>query len=140
MDNRLAGVFFLIAASLPAYGEQSICWRNYVIHYAAFESTLVPKEVAAANGIVRSGNRLVTNIVIKEKDRNETVPAKVRGSVTNLLNQVAELTFREVNEQDAVYYLASHVVDKKDTLRFNLNIRPTGEDEVCSLEFLRTWN
>ncbi|MEX2488328.1 MAG: DUF4426 domain-containing protein [Pseudomonadales bacterium] len=140
MNNRLAGVVVLVVASLPAYGEQSISWRNYVIHYTAFESTLIPEEVAAANGVVRSSNRLVTNIVIKQKNRNETVPAKVEGTVTNLLNQTSELTFREVNERDAVYYLASQVVDEQDTLRFNVKIRPTGEDEVYSLEFIRTWN
>lgn len=140
MDSRLAGVIVLIIVSFPTYGEQSVSWRNYVIHYTAFESTLIPEEVAAANGIVRSDNRIVTNIAIREKGSNEAVPGEVEGTVTNLLNQMSELAFRQVSEQDAVYYLASHMVDHKDTLRFNLDIRPTGEDEFYSLEFIRTWN
>lgn len=135
---RLTRIALILIVSLPAYGEQSIAWKDYVIHYTTFSSTLIPPQVAAANDIVRAENTIVTNIAIRKNDKS--VRAWIDGRVSNLLEQTVKLNFREVAEQDAVYYLASQVVDEEETLRFHIDIKPAGETESYRLEFTRTWN
>lgn len=136
--TRLIAVISMLVLSLPVLAEQSITCRDHNIHYTTFASTLIPPEVAAANGIVRAENRIIANITVTRDDRS--VPAKVEGTVTNLLNQRVDLDFRKVTEQEAVYYLASHVVNETETLRFNMEIRPDGAAKSCQLEFVRRWN
>ena len=94
--------------SSTALAEQ-VNWQDYVIHYSTFRSTLIPAEVAEAHRITRSDSRIVANITVRKGDL--PVPAKVEGTVTNLLNQLQTLDFDEVIEKDAVYYLASQIVD-----------------------------
>lgn len=134
----LARIALILIVSLPAHAEQSIAWKDYVIHYTTFSSTLIPPEVAAANDIVRAENKIVTNIVVRKDDKS--VRAQIDGRVSNLLERIVELNFREVTEQDAVYYLASHMVNEEETLRFDVDIKPEGETESYRLEFTRTWN
>lgn len=136
--TRLIAVISMLALALPALAEQSITCKGHDIHYTTFTSTLIPPEVAAANDIIRSKDRIIVNITITKNDG--AVHAEIEGRVINLLDQRFDLDFREVTESDAVYYLASHVVNETETLRFDLDIRPEGEAESCRLEFVRRWN
>lgn len=112
-------------------------WRGYDIHYTTFSSTLIPQEVAAAHNIVRSEYRIVTNVSIL-KD-GSPVRATVTGNNSNLLNQLFAMTFDEVTEKNAIYYLANQLIDERDTLRFNINVQPTGENEAYELKFIRQY-
>jgi hypothetical protein len=116
---------------------ESVEWQGYVIYYSTFRSTLIPAEVAEAHGIVRSDGRLVTNITVRRNDG--PVQARVEGTATNLLNQLFTLDFQEVSEQDAIYYLASQIVDETDTLRYQVEIQPRESDESFTLQFTREY-
>ncbi len=110
----------------------------YEIHYTTFPSTLVPADVAVNHGIVRSSERIVVNISVLKSD--ESVSAEISGQVINLLNQMVSLDFKEIKEADAIYYLANHPVDEKDTLRFTISIQPSEhEGNPYRLEFLRQY-
>lgn len=98
---------------------------------------LIPQEVAAAHDISRAKNRIVTNISIL-KD-GEPQRAQVSGQNSNLLNQLYTMNFTEVVESTAVYYLSNQLIDERDTLRFSLEIQPTGSEEVYSLQFMRQY-
>jgi hypothetical protein len=52
------------------------------------------------------------------------VPRKVKieGTVKNLLGQLLPLTFREVTEGDAVYYLAAVKHTHEEVLRFEISL------------------
>ena len=133
---------FLILASLifvceVSSGAQFVSWRNYEIHYTTFSSMFIPSEVAVAHDIVRSENSIVLNISVKKSD--QSVAASIDGQVTNLLNQLVDLQFREVNDGQAIYYLANHIVDERDILNFHVRIVPTGETEAYKLNFLRQY-
>jgi hypothetical protein len=129
-------VLLLVLVSQQNQAE-TVTWRGFDIHYTTFTSTLIPAEVAQAHGIVRSDQRVVTNIVIQKEGR--PVAAEVRGTATNLLNQLFNLGFVEVQEQDAIYYLASQVIDQRDTLRFTIDITPGAGDETYTLKFTRQY-
>ena len=69
----------------------------------------------------------------------EPVPAGVTGQVVNILNQAQPLTFFEVSEQTAIYYLAEVVNQEKDWLRFTLEIEFSKDHPPYVLEFNRQY-
>lgn len=110
---------------------------GYRVHYTSFKSTIIPAEVAAAHHIVRSDNRVITNVSVRRS--GSSAPAAVEGTATNLLNQSVPLDFHEVKEADAVYYLASQVVDARDTVRYTIAVRPGNSGETCTVKFVRDY-
>lgn len=110
---------------------------DYEVHYTAFRSTLVPASVAAAHGIIRSDSRIITNVTVRRE--GQPVRAEVSGTASNLLNQLFKLDFVEVTEETAVYYLASQVIDERDTLRYQLKVRPIGADTTYDISFMRQY-
>ena len=65
--------------------------------------------------------------------------AQVTGQSLNLLGQLTQLAFIEVNERAGIYYLANQIVDEKDTLRFSLRIKPSGSEETYDLNYNRQY-
>tara|TARA_R110002072_G_scaffold1369_12_gene11411 strand:- start:455 stop:817 length:363 start_codon:yes stop_codon:yes gene_type:complete len=116
---------------------ETVQWRGYDIHYTTFNSLLIPQEVAQAHNIVRSKYRIVTNVSIL-KDGNPS-PATVTGINTNLLNQLFTMEFDEVTEKSAIYYLSNQLIDEKDSLRFTIQVMPSGETDAYELQFTRQY-
>ncbi len=119
------------------YSQQMHIWKDYEIHYSTFPSKLIPVEVATAHNIVRSHNRIIINVSI----RNKEVPirAKIHGTALNLLGQEIDLTFIEVTEQQAIYYIASQIVNEKDTISLQIFIKPDLEKDTYKLKFTRQY-
>lgn len=99
---------------------------DHIIFFTSIDSRLVPPLVARAHGLPRGPRYLTISISVQEKDTRTTVSAQVTGHATNLLAQTTDLAFREVREQDALYYLASHNADQQDTHHYHLVIQPAG--------------
>jgi hypothetical protein len=98
---------------------------------------LIPQDVAKAHNIIRSKFRIVTNISVLQE--GEPSPAKVTGINTNLLNQLFTMSFDEVTEKTAIYYLSNQLIDERDTLRFTIQVTPSGESEALELKFMRQY-
>lgn len=135
----LRGCLFplLLLHSASAGSDQFETWNGYEIHYTTFSSLIIPSQVAEAHGIVRSKNRIVTNLSIRQD--GGSIRADVNGTSTNLLEQVTPMNFTEVVEQDAVYYLANQVINERDTIRFSINIKPEHINKTYNLEFTRRY-
>jgi len=121
----------------PLSAEQRVIRGPYEIHYAAISSTLIPARVAAKHGLVRSENRIITNIAIRTQDKS--VAATITGTAENILNQLHPLDFLEVIEQDTIYYLAEQIINEKDFIRYNIRIQPVGSKETYELAFQRQY-
>jgi hypothetical protein len=65
--------------------------------------------------------------------------ASISGHVINLLNQRFELIFDEINEAEAVYYLASYLALEHDILRFSLDVQLNATDSV-PINFIRRYD
>lgn len=133
-------IFLLfLAAMLPTqlFAAQYVDHNGYRIHYTTFSSMIIPSDVAALHDIVRAENRIVLNVSGIRDDK--PVSLEVAGLVTNLLNQQYNLEFEEVNESEAIYYLASHLALEQDILRFSLTVTLEDGDSV-PISFLRRYD
>ena len=136
MRLALIGIIGLLV-SAKAAAEQKVQVGEFEIHYTAFPSLLVPADTASLHGLTRAENRLLLNLSVRRA--GEPVPAGVRGQVVNILNQAQPLTFFEVSEQTAIYYLAEVVNQEKDWLRFTLEIEFSKDHPPYVLEFNRQY-
>jgi hypothetical protein len=61
----------------------------------------------------------------------------VEATAINLSAQRRELTMREVDEGQAIYYLADFRIDPPETVRIEVSVTPKGSDETHELEISR---
>lgn len=128
----------LVLLTGGAQAENSQDFGDYVVHFNALNTDLLPPKVATEYGIKRSGNRAMLNVVVLRKVLGATgqpVPASVTGTATALSGQQRELTLREIREPNAIYYISDFGVDHEETLRFQLKVRPEGESDIFQVEF-----
>lgn len=106
---------------------------NVTIHYNAFNSSMLPAEVAAQYKITRSQRSGIINIsVIKN---GKPVIANIFGHGKNLAGQLKALAFKEIKEKNAVYYIASFNYRNAEKLSFELDIQPEKKDRLIPLQF-----
>ena len=137
----LLSVLTLIAAlsSFAANAQQAQQFEDYTIHYNALNSSLIPPEVAKANGIRRSDSRaLITVSVLKniEDQPPMAVKATLTTSGRNLTGQTREVEMREVNEgTEAIYYIGEMSVSNMETFDFTLMVTPEGQSKPFKVKF-----
>ena len=119
--SRFIFILLSLCLSLPASAEQKQTYGDLDVHYSAFNSSFLQPEVAAATGLVRSKSQAVVNVAALKAGKAS--PAQVSGTVKNLLGQSTSLTFKEIKEGTAIYYLAQFPFSQRETLRFSLTIK-----------------
>lgn len=80
-------------------------------------------EVASSYGIVRSKFNALVNISVLDKVTGEAQRVDVSGNAKNLLGNTRQLTFKKVEEGDAIYYLAVLPFRDQETFRFNIDVK-----------------
>ena len=138
-----ASICLLFSNSI--WAQQSQDYGDYVIHYNAINTNLLPAQVAKANNILRSGNRALLNItVLKKSADGSTTPAHATttASARNLTGQRRQIQLREVSEPStgendlgAVYYLGEFRINNEETFDFHVEVTPNGESESLELNF-----
>ena len=124
--QRLALMLLAFCLALPAMAEQKQSYGALDVHYSAFNSSFLQPEVAASVGLVRSKSQGVVNVALLQAGKAST--GQVSGEVKNLLGQISPLSFKQVKEGAAIYYLAQFPFDQQEMLRFTLNVK--GADGV----------
>jgi hypothetical protein len=98
---------------------------EYTVHYNVFHSLDIPASVAQVHGFVRGRDRALVNVsVTKQEDGKQSLGLKtsLSGNAKNLMQQQQPLRFVEVNEGDAVYYIAPIIFTNEDLLHFTVNL------------------
>ena len=117
--TRAVAVALLALTAGVAHAEQFEQYGPWRVHYIAFNASLLSAPIAERYGIVRGRNKGLVNITaVGIAGRGER--AGVTGRYRNLLGQSYELDFREIDDGDAVYYLAAFDFDNAETLRFEV--------------------
>ncbi|MGD8219083.1 DUF4426 domain-containing protein [Pseudomonas thivervalensis] len=135
--KRLA--LFLITACLSVgamaadviKAERMEKFGDITVHYNTFNSTFLTPDIAKAAELTRSKNQGVINVsVIKG---GKPLMAQVSGTVKDLTSKTVPLTFRQVTEQGAIYYIAQYPVPQQETRTFEIKVQ-TG-DKINTLNF-----
>ncbi|MGB0318331.1 MAG: DUF4426 domain-containing protein [Pseudomonadales bacterium] len=140
--GKLLRLLILLTLAGTAQAEQVKGFGDLSVHYIALNSTSVPANVAADYGLDRGENVALINIAGRresgEPGDTTPVPLAVKGTVRNLLGQTITLTFQEVREPGAIYYLATTRFTDREALRFELTVEDLERGERHPLSFQKT--
>ena len=123
MFRNLLAVLALTASLCGvANAEQKETVGNFDIHYMALSSTFLTPSIAKSYGIKRSSYTGIINIAVLDisEANKPAVPVEITGVANNLLDARINLTFKEIREGDAIYYIAE--VPYRDDQEINFNI------------------
>ena len=131
-------VLLALLLPIPASAENSKDFGDFVIHYNAMATDMVPPEVARKYRITRSQNRGMVNITVLKKvlsSPGQPVHARVEVNARNLAGQGRTIRMREIREGNAIYYIGEFGVANEETLNFAVRARPQGSQETVEVSF-----
>jgi hypothetical protein len=142
MMKRLLSILLLagsLVVAVDAAAQQSQDFGDYVVHYNALNTNLIPPQVAQAYNIARSPSRALLNVTVMKKvmDTPGTpVSATVSATGTNLTGQLREIPIREIKDPEgAIYYIGEFPVNHLETYRFEVRVAVEGEEEPLMVRF-----
>ena len=109
----------------------------HVIHFSAQSTDQLPPEIARAYDILRSKNRAMLNVSVIRKADKMPVTATVKVKTVNLTGQLKNVTMRQINEQEAIYFIGETAVANRETLVFDISVTPEGSDKTSDVRFKR---
>jgi hypothetical protein len=141
MRQLMISLLWLGALVFAADGaaQQSQDFGDYVVHYNALNTNLIPPQVAQAYGIARSANRALLNVTVLKKVMDtpgSPTSATVTASGTNLTGQRRDIELREIKEPGgAVYYVGEFPVHNLETYLFDVEVAVEGEAQPLQVRF-----
>jgi hypothetical protein len=134
--RRLALFLISLCLALPvlaadaAKPERKEVFGDVTVHYSAFTSSMLQPDVAAATGLVRSKNQGVLNIAVLKASK--PAMAVVSGTVKDLTGRSNPLSFKQITDRGAIYYIAQFKIQQAETLTFDLNVETGGVSHKLS--------
>ncbi|KNX76049.1 MULTISPECIES: DUF4426 domain-containing protein [Pseudomonas] len=134
--RRLALFLISLCLALPvlaadaAKPERKEVFGDVTVHYSAFTSSMLQPDIAAATGLTRSKNQGVLNIAVLKAEKPST--AVVSGTVKDLTGRSNPLSFKQITDQGAVYYIAQFKIDQAETVTFDINVETGGVSHKLS--------
>lgn len=129
-------LFFCIAVSTTTvFAEQKKSIPGYDVHYMAFSTSMLTPEIAKSYRIQRSKTRAVVTISMLDAETQAASAGLVRGEVRNAVGQLQTLDFQKVQEQEAIYYLATFRFVDAETLKFKIEMGPEKATKLHNIEF-----
>lgn len=125
----------LIAVPVQA-GHQ--VFGNYIVYFNALNTDMLEPQIARQYKIKRSKNRAMFNIAVQRRvpgRLGQPITAKITGHATNLNAQTKQMTPREIKEGPAIYYIGDFSISDRETLDFEFQIIPEGEQKPFTLRF-----
>lgn len=137
--SAFAGAMLITGAAFAdSYTEDD----RYIVHYNAFNSSMVTPEVAKAHNLVRSGHRGMVNITVQRKRGEGQLPVNVTafidGRVKHLSGTEIPLEFTQINEGGVVYYIGDFLIANGQPLTFDIDVKPGADHSGFHLKFSHT--
>lgn len=124
-------IFALATANAVANEKVFTNFGDYRVQHTVFNSSFIKPDIASIYNLTRGKDHALVNIaVLKNNGSSGGIPARVTGSVANLMQQSRTLKFQEIKEQDATYYLADLRFENEEVLHFNITVNVDGRDLV----------
>lgn len=115
--SPLLAIFFSVA-----HAEQKVSLASWDVHYIALNSTFLTPAIAKQYGIVRSKFNGLINISVLDKQDQSAQSVVLTGQAKNLLGVVKKLSFKQVKEGKAIYYLAVLPFSDQEQYRISVEI------------------
>lgn len=128
----LLGTTLMLAC--PVQAEQKEVLGDWDVHYMVVESTFLTPDIAKAYGIVRSRYNALINISVLNKSTKKAQSVGIEGTATNLLGNAKSLAFKEVQEGNAIYYLAVFSFRNEEQYRFNIKLNSGTDKQTLRFE------
>ncbi len=123
----LLSVLLTVAPTLASAEVKD--FGQYQVQYNIFPSTFLQPSIAAQYRLTRSRAIGMINVSIQKKADNgrlKTISGQIEGRVSNDIRQTDFLTFRQITEGEAVYYIAQFAYRSGELQTFNFKVRPSG--------------
>lgn len=108
-----------------AQAQQMQKFGDFELHYIVIPTTMLQPEIAAKYDISRGKDRALCNISVIDGD-GVGLAASLSGSSQNLLGQRQDLSFLQVIDGDAIYYLATIRHADEEVHRINIDASVAG--------------
>jgi len=130
---------FLLALCSFSQAEQFVEDDQYVVHYSAFNSSMLTPDVAKTYDLMRSRQRAIMNISVQKKMPGGATPkavmAQLEGYTGALGGSERQLDFKVITEGDAIYYLAEFLIGNGEKLNFDIKVKPTPDHTPIKVSF-----
>jgi hypothetical protein len=128
-----------LSFTLMSEAQQSQDFGEYVVHYNAINTNLIPPQVAQGYGIQRSSSRALLNVTVLKKvmgSPGTPVGTPVTATGTNLTGQTRDIKIRRIDDPEgAIYYLGEFPVHNLETYRFEIKVNIEGESAPLVVKF-----
>ena len=111
---------------------------DFVVHFNAQPTDMLPPKVARAYGIQRSENRAMLNVSVLRKEEGtigQPVSAEVTVAARNLTGQLKNVEIRKIEDAGAIYYIGEIGVANRETLIFEISVQPEGAPDAHIVRF-----
>lgn len=136
--TKYLSIFALFFVSFASLAEQKFVKNDWDIHYIAFPSSFLEPEVAKQYGLTRSKYQAVINIsVLDNTNKDKAQRAYVSGKAKNLLGQNTQLSFKQIEEGEAIYYLAQLQYYDNQPVEISIDIQQGNRTE--KIKFKKTF-
>lgn len=110
---------------------------GHVVHFNAQSTDALSPEIARANDIARSKDMAMLTVSVLSKSDNKPVAADVKVKAVNLTGQLKNISLRKADVPDAIYYIGTVSIDNRETLVFDISVKPDGVQEASDVRFKR---
>ena len=113
---------------------------NHVVHFNAQTTDQLPRQFASQYNLVRSDEIAMLSVSVIRKSDNAPVTADVSVKAVNLTGQLKSFDMRKIEEPGdvtAIYYIGDDNIRNRETLVFDISVKPEGEDKVSEVRFKR---
>lgn len=118
-------------------GASSLDIGEHIVHYSAQVTAQLPVEIARLYDIVRSEDRAMLSVSVLAEETGSAVPATVSVKTVNLTGQLKTVNMRRIDEEEAIYYIGETPVANRETLIFDISVKPEGVEEPTEIRFKR---
>ena len=140
-------LFMVSGLSQVAHAEQKKVFdgpdgSEYEVHYIAFTSTFLDPDIAKQYDLVRSRALGIINLSVIKIDKDgsrKAVGAVLQAKMTNDIQQNQFLSFQQVVEGPAIYYLAQLQFREGEILTFDVSVYPEGSLKPLQFRFVQNF-
>ncbi|MDP5041473.1 MAG: DUF4426 domain-containing protein, partial [Paraglaciecola sp.] len=131
---RVFAFLSMLLSAAAVHAEQKVALGTWDVHYIALNSTFLTPEVAKQYGILRSKFNGLINISVLDKKTSAAQSVVMNGEAKNLLGVVKSLSFKEVKEGQAIYYLATLPFSDQERYRISITINDGATTQQFTFE------